>query len=87
MDNMSDSKLTTIQYREEEAFYLKSEGDRLIVVYSIIFRDADDVVISKIFLQVGELGKKKAKKKRGKYVFQKSHLENLFPFCLVLVSY
>jgi len=43
--------LVEIKYRDDEAFYLKPETDRLIVVFSINFKDPDDVVLSKVFLQ------------------------------------
>jgi actin related protein 2/3 complex subunit 2 len=43
--------LIEIQYRDDEAFYLKCEGDRVIVIFSISFKDADDVIYSKVFLQ------------------------------------
>lgn len=32
--------------------FIKPEGDRVIVVFSILFKDADDQVIAKTFLQV-----------------------------------
>jgi len=43
--------LIEVNYRDEEAFYLKGENDRVIVIFSIQFRDADDVVFAKVFLQ------------------------------------
>jgi len=43
--------MTTINYRDNEAMYLKQEQDRAIVIFSINFRDSDDVVLSKVFLQ------------------------------------
>jgi len=43
--------LIEINYRDEEAFYLKPENDRVIVIFSIQFRDQDDVVFAKVFLQ------------------------------------
>jgi len=44
-------QLVTIQYRDDEAFYLKPESDRCIVIFSISFKDMDDVVFAKVFLQ------------------------------------
>lgn len=41
----------TINYRDNEAMYLRHEQDRAVVFFSINFRDSDDVVISKVFLQ------------------------------------
>jgi len=43
--------LLTINYRRNEAMYLKQEGDRAVVVFSINFSDSDDIVLSKVFLQ------------------------------------
>jgi actin related protein 2/3 complex, subunit 2 len=43
--------VTELRYRDEEAFFLKPESDRLIVIFSIQFKDADDVVFAKVFLQ------------------------------------
>lgn len=40
-----------IQYRDEESVFIKPEGDRVIVVFSVHFRDADDQIIARVFLQ------------------------------------
>jgi len=40
-----------IQYREEESVFIKPEGDRVIVVFSVHFRDADDQILARVFLQ------------------------------------
>jgi len=40
-----------LDYRDQEAIYLKAEQDRVIVVFSINFRDQGDQVLAKIFLQ------------------------------------
>jgi len=45
------SNLIELAYRDGEAFYLKQETDRIIVIFSIQFKDADDVVFAKVFLQ------------------------------------
>jgi len=48
----SPAGLVEIQYRDDEAIYLKPESDgRLIVIFSVAFKDADDVVFAKVFLQ------------------------------------
>jgi len=47
-----------IQYRDDESFFIKPESDRAIVVFSIAFRDSDDAVIAKIFLQELEQARK-----------------------------
>jgi len=43
--------LVEIPYRDDEAFYLKPETDRCIVIFSVAFKDPDDVVYAKVFLQ------------------------------------
>jgi len=43
--------MLTVAYREDEAIYIKAEPDRVTVVFSIMFKDADDQVFAKIFLQ------------------------------------
>jgi len=43
--------LIEIRYRDDEAIYLKPEVDRVIVIFAIQFKDADDVVFAKVFLQ------------------------------------
>jgi len=43
--------MTIINHRVGEAIYLKPEGDRVIVIFSIGFKDSDDQVLAKVFLQ------------------------------------
>jgi actin related protein 2/3 complex subunit 2 len=43
--------LLEIQYRDDEAFYIKPETDRVTVIFSIQFKDPDDIVLAKVFLQ------------------------------------
>jgi len=43
--------IITFSYRPEENVYIKSDADRVTVIFDIQFRDADDIVFSKIFLQ------------------------------------
>jgi len=43
--------IVELRYRDEEAYFLKPESDRCIVIFSIQFKDADDVVFAKVFLQ------------------------------------
>lgn len=42
--------LVEIRYRDDEAIYIKQETDRVIVIFSIMFKDQDDVVFAKVFL-------------------------------------
>jgi len=43
--------LTRINYRDNEALFIKPEGDRVTVIFSINFRDKDDIIYSNVFLQ------------------------------------
>jgi len=42
--------LIEIRYRDDETLYLKPEADRVIVIFSVSFKDADDVIFAKVFL-------------------------------------
>ena len=41
----------TIQYREEEAIYVKASHDRVTVIFSTVFREETDRVFGKVFIQ------------------------------------
>jgi len=56
-DSMSGD-LVEIQYREDEAIYLKPETDRILVIFSVAFKYADDVVFAKVFLKEFEDARK-----------------------------
>jgi len=43
--------LVEINYRDDEAIYIKPESDRAIVIFSIGFKDVDDIIFAKVFLQ------------------------------------
>jgi len=43
--------LVELNYRDDEAIYIKPETDRAIVIFSIGFKDADDMIFAKVFLQ------------------------------------
>jgi len=45
------SEIIVFNYRPEEAVFIKAEADRVTVIFDILFRDADDIVLSKVFLQ------------------------------------
>ena len=44
--------LVALNYRMGESMYIKPEGDRLTVIFSISFKDGDDITLSKVFLKV-----------------------------------
>jgi len=43
--------LIELPYRDGEAIYIKPEADRAIIIFAIQFKDADDIVFAKVFLQ------------------------------------
>lgn len=44
-----------IHYRDQETMYVSAHKDRVTVVFSTLFSDADDIIIGKVFLQVRAL--------------------------------
>lgn len=44
-------KRAVINYRDEETLYIEAKADRVTVVFSTVFRDEDDIVLGKVFLQ------------------------------------
>lgn len=40
-----------IHYRDDETMYVEAKADRVTVVFSTIFKDEDDIVLGKVFLQ------------------------------------
>lgn len=47
-----NSELMAVHYREEEAIYIKSNFDRITVIFSTTFKDETDKIFGKVFLQV-----------------------------------
>ncbi|CAO3676700.1 unnamed protein product [Rhizopus stolonifer] len=45
------SELMAVHYREEEAIYVKSNFDRITVIFSTTFKDETDKIFGKVFLQ------------------------------------
>jgi len=48
-----------INYRDDETMYVEAKKDRVTVIFSTIFKDADDVVIGKVFMQEFKEGRRK----------------------------
>lgn len=44
-------KRAVINYRDDETLYVEAKADRVTVVFSTRFRDEDDVIIGKVFMQ------------------------------------
>lgn len=51
-------KQAVIPYRDDETLYVDAKPDRVTCVFSTIFRDPDDVVIGKVFMQEFKEGKR-----------------------------
>ncbi|PAV86776.1 hypothetical protein WR25_05427 [Diploscapter pachys] len=51
-------KRAVINYREDETMYIEAKADRVTVIFSTIFKDQDDVIIGKVFLQEFREGRK-----------------------------
>ncbi|CAJ0945438.1 unnamed protein product [Ranitomeya imitator] len=47
-----------IHYREDETMYVEAKKDRVTVVFSTVFKDDDDVVIGKVFMQEFKEGRR-----------------------------
>jgi len=47
----ASDKTAVVHYHEEEAVYISAHPDRVTVIFSTLFKDPDDVVIGKVFLQ------------------------------------
>ncbi|KAH7724449.1 PNAS-139 family protein [Aphelenchoides avenae] len=47
-----------IHYREDETLFIEAKADRVTVIFSTLFKDPDDVVIGKLFLQEFREGRK-----------------------------
>jgi len=45
------AEIIVFRYRPEESVYIKAEPDRITVIFEILFRDADDIIFGKVFLQ------------------------------------
>jgi actin related protein 2/3 complex subunit 2 len=44
-------KRAVINYRNDETLYIEAKQDRVTIVFSTIFRDENDVVLGKVFMQ------------------------------------
>ncbi|XP_070504290.1 actin-related protein 2/3 complex subunit 2 [Chironomus tepperi] len=48
---LEGEKRAVIHYRNEETMYVEAKPDRVTVVFSTIFKDDDDVILGKVFMQ------------------------------------
>ncbi|XP_010712083.1 actin-related protein 2/3 complex subunit 2 [Meleagris gallopavo] len=51
-------KRAVIHYRDDETMYVEAKKDRVTVVFSTVFKDDDDVVIGKVFMQEFKEGRR-----------------------------
>ncbi|KAJ7370181.1 Actin- protein 2/3 complex subunit 2 [Desmophyllum pertusum] len=47
-----------INYRDDESMYLQAQDDRVTVIFSTVFKDDDDVIIGKVFMQEFKEGRR-----------------------------
>ena len=47
-----------VHYRDDETLYVEAKADRVTVVFSTVFRDEDDIVLGKVFLQEFKEGRR-----------------------------
>ncbi|XP_014250263.1 probable actin-related protein 2/3 complex subunit 2 [Cimex lectularius] len=51
-------KRAVINYRNDETMYVEAKADRVTVVFSTIFKDENDVIIGKVFMQEFKEGRR-----------------------------
>ncbi|PIK43001.1 putative actin-related protein 2/3 complex subunit 2 [Apostichopus japonicus] len=57
-EDTSGKKRAVIHYRDDETMYVHAKKDRVTVVFSTLFKDDDDVIIGKVFMQEFKEGRK-----------------------------
>lgn len=45
-------KRAVIHYRDDETMYVDASADRVIVIFSTVFKDPDDNIIGRVFMEV-----------------------------------
>lgn len=45
-------KRAVIHYRDDETMYVSASSDRVTVIFSTVFKDADDNIIGRVFMEV-----------------------------------
>eukprot|EP00053_Salpingoeca_punica_P004396 m.48931 g.48931 ORF g.48931 m.48931 type:complete len:315 (-) comp12774_c0_seq1:323-1267(-) len=53
-----DTKPAVINYRDKESMWVGALKDRVTVIFSVLFQDADDVIIGKVFMQEFKEGRR-----------------------------
>ena len=47
-----------IHYRDDETMYVEAKSDRVTVIFSTIFKDASDIILSEVFMREFREGRK-----------------------------
>ena len=47
-----------IHYRDDETMYVEAKSDRVTVIFSTIFKDASDIILSEVFMREFKEGRK-----------------------------
>lgn len=55
---IEEPKAAVIHYREDETMWLEAKSDRVTVVFSTVFKDDDDIILGKVFLQEFKEGRR-----------------------------
>lgn len=53
-----DSKPAVVTYRDNESMWFGALKDRVTVIFSVLFQDADDIIIGKVFMQEFKEGRR-----------------------------
>ena len=59
MKEQTGHKTAVINYRDDETMYVAAKKDRVTVIFSTVFKDDDDVVIGKVFMQEFKEGRRR----------------------------
>jgi len=51
-------KRAVIHYRDDETMYVEAKSDRVTVIFSTIFKDEQDIIIGKVFMQEFKEGRR-----------------------------
>ncbi len=50
-----NNKRAVIHYRDDESMYVDASSDRVIVIFSTVFKDPDDSIIGRVFMEVSRI--------------------------------
>ncbi len=48
-------KRAVIHYRDDETMYVDASADRVIVIFSTVFKDPDDNILGRVFMEVRQI--------------------------------